>query len=155
MNILIVEDSVIEATLLQKTLEKVLPGSLKVSHVQTLATAQDFLKVSRAETDLVFLDLGLPDSRDWHETYKAILPHAEHLPIIVMTANKSPEVVQELMKHGIQDYIVKGSRKHDAELLKETIEFALMRHKVVGDLSKKIEEKDQCVHWLTGGYSAG
>lgn len=153
MNILIIEDSIVEATLLKKTLEKTMGDALEIFHADTLQKGRDFLKNPNTKTDLIFLDLGLPDSHDWHETYKAILPYTERIPVIVMTSNKSHEVVEELLRHGVEDYIIKGSKKQDADLLKETIEFALLRHKVVGDLSRKVEEKDQCVHWLTGGYS--
>jgi AmiR/NasT family two-component response regulator len=95
----------------------------------------------------------LPDSTDWRQTYDAVIPYAGHLPVIVMTSNKSPEVITELLKQGTQDYIVKGSKKHDTDMLKETVEFAMLRHKVVDKLSAKIAEKDQCMHWLSGGYS--
>jgi DNA-binding NtrC family response regulator len=152
MHILIVEDSDIQATLLAKTLEKIMEKPLEIQRADTLQKAMVVLKNDEGP-DLVFLDLGLPDSEDWHETYRSVLPFMEKLPVIVMTSNKSPEVIQEMMKQGIQDYIVKGSKKHDAELLKETIEFALLRHKKVSHLSTKVEEKDQAMHWLTGGYS--
>jgi DNA-binding NtrC family response regulator len=153
MHILIVEDSDIQAALLTKTLEKVMEKPLEIQRADTLQKAIAVLKGQDEGLDLVFLDLGLPDSEDWYETYRSVLPFMEKLPVIVMTSNKSPEVIQEMMKQGIQDYIVKGSKKHDAELLKETIEFALLRHKKVSHLSTKVEEKDQAMHWLTGGYS--
>ncbi len=154
MNILIIEDSVVEATLLTKTLQKVIEEPVEVRHADTLAKGVETLKDRKTKVDLIFLDLGLPDSPDWHHTYEAVSPYTEHLPVIVMTSNKSPEIIEELMQHGFQDYIVKGGRKHEAEALKETIFFARLRHKMVDKLAKTVKEKDQTVNWLSGGYSA-
>lgn len=153
MNILIIEDSVVEATLLMKELEKIIEAPIEMQHADTLGKGVAALKESKKKIDLVFLDLGLPDSHDWHQTYQAVSPYTDHLPVIVMTSNRNPEIVEELLRHGFEDYIVKGSKKQDADILKETIKFALLRHKVVDHLSTTVEEKDQCVNWLMGGYS--
>lgn len=153
MNILIIEDSIVEATLLTKTLEKVIEEPVEVQHVDTLGEGLTVLKNPKRKIDLMFLDLGLPDSCDWHQTYEAVSPYTDHLPVIVMTSNRGPEIIEELLKHGFQDYIVKGSKKQDSDHLKETISFALLRHKAVDKLSRLVEEKDQCMNWLTGSYS--
>ncbi len=153
MNILIVEDSVVEAALLTKTLEKIIEGPVEVEHADCLVGGVMALRNSKRKIDLMFLDLGLPDSRDWHQTYEAVSPYTDHIPVIVMTSSKNPEIIEELLKHGFEDYILKGSKKQDSDSLKETINFALLRHQVVDQLATTIEEKNQCVGWLTGGYS--
>lgn len=153
MNILIVEDSIVEATLLMKELEKIMEEPISVWHENTLVAGVDHLKAAKEKPDLVFLDLGLPDSDSWQKTYEAVSPFTGHLPVIVMTSNKNPDIVAELLQHGFQDFIVKGSHKQNADFLKETVKFALLRHKVVNHLSRAVEEKDQCVNWLSGGYS--
>jgi CheY-like chemotaxis protein len=152
MNILIIEDSVVEATLLTKELEKAIDEPIEVQHADTLVKGVASLK-EKKKIDLVFLDLGLPDSSGWEQTYESVSPYTDHLPVIVMTSNKNPGIVEELLKRGLQDYIIKGSKKHDPDLLRETITFALLRHKVVNRLSATVREKEQCMNWLSGGYS--
>lgn len=151
MNILIIEDSIVETTLLAKKLQKIMENPPDIVHAETLEKAQGLLANQAMNFDLVFLDLGLPDSRDWHETYEAIAPYTNQLPVIVMTSNKNRGIVAELLKRGVEDFIIKGSQKQNSDTLKEAIEFALLRHKVVDHLSKKAEEKARCVRWLTGG----
>jgi len=70
-----------------------------------------------------------------------------------MSGNEDREIARELIKNGAEDYIVKGGKKRHTDLLRETIEFAMARHKNVKDLASAAEQKEQCVHWLTGGYS--
>lgn len=153
MNILIVEDSIVEATLLMKELEKIMEEPVSVWHENTLEAGVEHLKGAGEKPDLVFLDLGLPDSAGWQQTYEAVSPFTSHLPVIVMTSNKNPEIIAELLEHGFQDFIVKGSHKQTSDFLRETVKFALLRHKVVDHLSRTVEERDQCVNWLSGGYS--
>ena len=153
MNILLVEDDVISATLLTEKLKRIMPDIRDIHHVVTMAGALDFMVARGKELDLVFLDLRLPDSQNWEDTCDNFAPFARLVPVIVMTGESDHGIAVQLLRHGYEDYIVKGSQKHHQDLLKETIDFALARHRMVGRMSAKINESEQCIQWLSGGYS--
>ncbi|GEM_PF-1601228 len=153
MNILIVEDSKTEAHILSQTLHRIMEDKPSICHVSTLGEASALLEEHVGDFDLVFLDLKLSDSPDWEDTYDVVAPYTKKVPVIVMSGNDDGKVAREVMMNGAEDYIVKGGKKRNIELLKETIDFALCRHKAVRELADAAKQGEQCVHWLTGGYS--
>ena len=153
MNILIIEDSKIEAQIFTEALKRVMDEPLRIHHTMTLADAVARLQAAADEFDLVFLDLKLPDSAEWRHTYDAVAPYARRVPVIVMTGENDHDIAREVMKNGAEDYIVKGGKKRHADMLKETIDFALLRHRQTRDLAARAAQNEQCVHWLTGGYT--
>ena len=145
MKILIIEDDAMQSNFLARMLENQLDID-EIFVAVTLEEAAEILKENASKIDLAFLDLGLPDSQSWHDTYEAISPYTDQIPIIVTTANANPEIAIEVLKHGAEDYIVKGSPKHGKHQLREVVEYACARHQVV-------EQKDNYMHWLSGSYS--
>lgn len=153
MKILIIEDSKAEAHILAQTLKRILDTRPSIRHVATLGEAAVVLEEEHASLDLVFLDLKLSDSPEWRDTYEAVAPYAKKVPIIVMSGHDDEAIKREVIIKGAEDYIVKGGKKRHVDMLKETIDFALCRHKAVRDLAEAVEQEAQCVHWLTGGYT--
>lgn len=154
MNILIVEDSKAEAHILAQTLQRIMDDRPSIRHTATLKEATDALRDAK-DLDLVFLDLKLSDSPEWRQTYEAVAPFAVKVPIIVMSGNDDRAIAREVIKSGAEDFIVKGGKKRHVDMLRETIDFALCRHHAVRELADTAEREGQCIHWLTGGYSAG
>ena len=153
MNILIIEDSKAEARILAQTLERIMDEKPCVEYKVTLGEARDRLNDEKAAFDLIFLDLKLSDSPEWDRTYEALAPYAKKVPVIVMSANDDREIAREVISKGAEDYIVKGSRRRNIDLLKETIDFALCRHRATRKLVDAVERDAHCIHWLSGGYS--
>lgn len=153
MNILIIEDSKTEAHILSQTLKRILDDKPTIRHTATLGEAAAILEEECTSLDLVFLDLKLSDSPDWQDTYDAVAPYANKVPVIVMSANDDFKIKREVIKNGAEDYIVKGGKKRHVDMLRETIEFAVSRHKKVRSLAETAEQDAQCIHWLTGGYT--
>lgn len=153
MNILIIEDNKTEALIFAQTLRRMMEEPVSVRHKGTLADALDALRDDGGDLDLVFLDLKLPDSTEWEQTYDAVAPYAKKVPLIVMSGNEDQDVARTLLKKGAEDYIVKGGKKRNIDVLKETIDYALCRHESVRKLADEAEQDTQCIHWLTGGYS--
>jgi len=153
MNILIIEDSKVEAKILAQTLQRIMDEPVSIQHTATLKDALDTLMARQDTIDLVFLDLKLSDSHEWQDTYDSIAPYTRKIPVIVMSANNDRAVALDVMRRGAEDYIVKGGKKRDVDLLKETIEFSLCRHDLLKKLSSRLAEDNQKMHWVTGGYS--
>lgn len=153
MKILIIEDDLTSARILSKTLEVIISGAVDITHCSNLGDGVEAIKAADGRFDLVLLDLKLPDSPDWEATYNAVAPHATKTPVIVITGNDDKEIAHQLLQKGIEDFITKGSTRHYADSLKETIEFALHRHKARKEMADTLEKDEQCIHWLTGGYS--
>ncbi len=154
MNVLIIEDSKTEIHILSQTLERILEDKPRIRCCGTLADAKRMLHDHHKEFDLVFLDLKLSDSPKWQNTYDAVAPYAEKLPIIVLSGDDNPAIARSVLQRGAEDYIVKGGRKRQVDMFKETIEFALCRHHALRTLADTAEKEEECIRWLTGGYSA-
>lgn len=74
--------------------------------VVDVATGHDALEqVASAPPDAVLLDFRLPDMEGLE-----LLPRfvQNHIPVILLTGEDSPEVIVEAMQKGAQDYLVKG-----------------------------------------------
>lgn len=61
--------------------------------------------------DLVFLDLHMPEMNGLQvlERLRA-LPGLEEIPVVLLTASRSPEVVTQAAKYGVHDYLSKPAR---------------------------------------------
>lgn len=153
MKILIIEDSKVEAQILAQTLKRIMDEPVSVQHCATLEDGLNVLTAGQQELDLVFLDLKLSDSTEWEDTYDSVVPYTRNVPVIVMSANNDKDVAKDILKRGAEDYIVKGGKKRDVDMLKETIEFAMCRHDLVKKLSTRVSEEGRTIQWLTGSYS--
>jgi signal transduction histidine kinase len=105
LKVLLVEDSPSDAVLLQECLTQNDLGQFKFTHLETLAGALELLR--REVFDVLLLDLSLPDSHG-SETFLRVRAAAPHLPIVVLTSVEDEAVGLEAVRHGIQDYLIKG-----------------------------------------------
>lgn len=95
-------------------------------------TAKPFLRLADLEryaeyTDLVFLDLSLPDGSGFHA-----IPRLQALPgkpeIIVLTGSTSADGAAIAMAHGVWDYITKPFDRNDLLLVvKRALEYRAMK----------------------------
>ena len=105
VRVLLVEDSPSDAALLQESLTEDGLGQFEFTHVVTLAEAMSLARQTRF--DVALLDLTLPDSSG-RETFLHARAEAPILPIVVMTGIDDEAVGLEAVRHGIQDYLIKG-----------------------------------------------
>ncbi len=141
IKVLLVEDTVTDAELLQHTLRHVPGQQFAITHVQTWSEALEQL---RAVTfDVVLLDLSLPDSRGI-ETILQARAAVPRLPIIVLTGNEDEAIALEAARHGIEDYLVKepARAREIARAIRFAVESARGREAVRGyrDLLHAISE---------------
>jgi signal transduction histidine kinase len=150
VKVLLVEDSPSDAALLEESLTQDGLYQFEFTYAETLAEAMR--RVHQASFDVAILDLTLPDSSG-RETFLHARAEAPSLPIVVMTSVADEVTGLEAVRHGIQDYLIKGQsygrqtarairyaieRKQIEEALKEA-EAALQQERA--QLEEKVRER--------------
>jgi len=105
IRVLLVEDSPSDAVLLQESLAQSGLGGFDFTHVDCWADAVRCLRQNQFE--VLLLDLSLPDITG-RETFLRARAEAPHLPIVVLTGEANEDLGLEAVRHGIQDYLIKG-----------------------------------------------
>jgi signal transduction histidine kinase len=123
--ILLVEDSPSDAALLQESLHDYRPGRFEFVHVERWIDAEARLR--REQFDILILDLSLPDiaGRTTFIRARAVTPR---LPIVVLSGLEDEAIALEALRHGIQDYLVKGQA--DGPQIARAIRHAIERHRI-------------------------
>lgn len=122
MNILLVEDNLAEARLLQEVLKGSLISRFNLAHVKRLRDAIAQIEVEHF--DVILLDLTLPDSYGL-ASLDSLIEHAPKLPIVVLTNTNDDELAVEAVRHGAQDYLVK--RQLNQDILVRSLRYAIER----------------------------
>ena len=92
---------------------------------------QAFSLLRQRKFDIVLLDLGLPDSSGISTLAKTHQAFPE-LPIVVVTGLADQEKEAEMLRMGVQDYLLKS--KLSAENIGNAIQHALERFKFVSNI---------------------
>jgi len=104
LNILLIEDSASDAILLQENIA--LTGK-KVS-LRTAGTLTEAFELLQGNnTDVVLLDLSLPDSSGL-DTVKKIRQEFPNLPVVVLTGMEDETAGVKAVRLGAGDYLIKG-----------------------------------------------
>ncbi len=135
MKILLVEDSPSDALLLQETLQHCGTDAFEVTVEERLE--EGLKRLRRGLFDVVLLDLSLPDSKG-HETYLRARAAAPHTPILVLTGAGDEAAGVEAVRHGVQDYLVKGEA--DGRQIARAIRYAIERERLEQALQHANEE---------------
>ncbi len=124
IRVLLVEDSPSDAQLLKEYLGLAGSERFDVIHVERLEQALSRLKAEAF--DVVLLDLSLPDSRG-HNTFLRAQAEAPHIPIVVLSGTSDELLGIEAVRHGVQDYLVKGQT--DERQIARAIRYAIERNR--------------------------
>jgi serine phosphatase RsbU (regulator of sigma subunit) len=131
INVLLVEDNLGDARLLQELLAESPDCPIRLRRVERLA---DGLEQARAGgIDLVLLDLSLPDSSGL-ETFERLNRAAPKMPIIVLSGLDDEELSLTAVREGAQDYLVKG--QVDCRLLVRAVRYAIERKRIEEELAR-------------------
>ena len=125
IDILIVEDNPGDARLVQIALCEG-EGSLGPGVRTQIATnlAEALAVLNRRPPDVILLDPGLPDSES-EQTLSEVRKASMDVPIIVLSGRSDDATGLQAVRHGAEDYIVKGS--FDAAVLARSVRYALER----------------------------
>jgi len=104
-NVLLVEDNLGDAFLIQEQFKSAKTFEYSIVHVDYLNKAITYLEQSPC--DVILLDLSLPDSQGI-ETLKTIAKKAMQIPIVILTGTNDEELAIQAVRQGAQDYFVKG-----------------------------------------------
>jgi len=122
VHILLVEDNLPEARLLQELLQGVGVRSFRLDHVKRLAEA--IARLQAEAFDAVLLDLTLPDSYGL-ASLDTLIQQAPSLPVVVLTNTNDDDLAVQAVRHGAQDYLVK--RLVTQDMLVRSLRYAIER----------------------------
>ena len=103
--VLFVEDSDVDALIVQRAVQVQGGNSLHLSRVRDLHSGLE--RLSRDRFDAVLLDLGLPDSPGGLETLRQVHDQDRDIAIVVLTGERDTELALAAVREGAQDYLVK------------------------------------------------
>ena len=125
-SVLLVEDNELDYFLVHQELTNPkYADRYRLVHNSTLSEA--LLTLRSNDFDIVLLDLGLPDSSGIQGLHK-LIEDFPILPVVVLTDLDSEETALDALKHGAQDYILKGAFQ---ETLVRAIGYAIERQELV------------------------
>jgi PAS domain S-box-containing protein len=124
VRVLLVEDSVSDADVLQEMLHQTGLGSLEFTWVERLDEALS--RLCQETFDVLLLDLSLPDSTG-SDTFLRVRNAAPQVPIVVLTGVEDEHLGLEAVRHGVQDYLVKG--RADDRQVARAIRYAIERNR--------------------------
>ncbi len=137
MKILLVEDNLADAELIQEILSEFEDYQFTIAHAWRVSEA--LKQLAATEFDVVLLDLSLPDS--WGlETLMQVKAQAPTIPLVVLTGSHDEEQALEAVRKGAQDYLLKGQLV--GALLVRAIHYAIERNRTLEAL-RQSEERFQ------------
>lgn len=136
VKILLIEDNLAEAKLLQEFLKQAQSKNFTLVHVKRLGEALELLRNCNDtgnRFDIILLDLTLPDSQGL--TSLSVLNNiVPSLPIVVLTNTSDDTLAIEAVRQGAQDYLVK--RQVNVEVLLRSLRYAIERKQALESLRK-------------------
>ncbi|WP_068142631.1 PP2C family protein-serine/threonine phosphatase [Roseimaritima ulvae] len=120
IRVLLVEDSETDAIVITAHLRS--SGLFKISHVPSLYAACESLQHNH--TDVVILDLNLPDSAGL-ATYESLHLRFPAAPVVILSGQEDQQLAVAAVAKGAQDYVPKESA--DKPLLVRSLRYAIER----------------------------
>ncbi|MBE8999250.1 MULTISPECIES: hybrid sensor histidine kinase/response regulator [unclassified Nostoc] len=129
VKILLIEDNLASARLLQEFLTQAQSQEFTLVHVTRLGEALQ--ELNQCNYDVILLDLTLPDSQGL-SSLPPLIGQAPSIPIVVLTNTNDEELAIEAVRQGAQDYLVK--RQVNVDVLVRSLRYAIERKQVLESL---------------------
>ncbi|GFE61452.1 bifunctional diguanylate cyclase/phosphodiesterase [Geobacter sp. AOG2] len=131
IRVLLIEDNPADVRLLRACFSELTDVLFLVHDAGSIASAVRL--VSEKHFDIILLDLSLPDSIGL-ETLRHMHTQAPDIPIIVLTDIADDALALTAMRHGAQDYLLKG--QFDINLLSRAIRYTIERKRAEAEIKK-------------------
>lgn len=138
-NILIVDDEEVNVLLLRRILERAGYGNLaSTTDPGRVRALHDEFK-----PDIIILDLMMPhmDGFEVMEGLSTHIPEGTYLPILVLTADSTPEARQRALSMGARDFLTKPFDQDEALLRIRNLLETRQLHLKLLDQNERLEEK--------------
>jgi signal transduction histidine kinase len=142
IRVLLVEDNSADAVLLQEMFRKESVDSFQMTHLSRMTDAEAHLL--KNQTDVVLLDMGLPDAGGL-DTVRRAHAAAPDVPTIVLTGLDDEVLAAEAIKAGAVDYLIKGQIENRAlpRMLRHTIERQRLQTEADHAKAQELQIKDE------------
>ena len=130
INILVIEDNLGDAYLIEEHLEEFANFSYKLKIVETLDEALRVLK--KKLFNVILLDLELPDSYGIN-TFLSVHNKNPLIPIIILTGLSDRTIESYSRKKGAYDFLVKGQT--EGRLLEDIWQCSIERKKMLSSIT--------------------
>lgn len=149
INVLLIEDNLTDIVLIREMLKEVRKPRFKLHNTRRLEEGLNYLE--KNETDVLLLDLNLPDSFGL-DTFQKANDNAPHIPIVILSAFDDEDIAIKAVKGEAQDYLIKGTV--DSSLLARSISYAIERKSIKGELIKHRDHLEELVQERTAELQA-
>ncbi len=105
VRVLHIEDNPADAAFIQEMLAEAENISFDLEWKDSLSTGLE--RLTKIETDVVLLDLNLPDSRGF-VTFTKTRAQAPEVPIVILTGIPDEKLALKAVREGAQDYLIKS-----------------------------------------------
>ncbi|MEH2054681.1 MAG: hybrid sensor histidine kinase/response regulator [Nostoc sp.] len=129
VKILLIEDNLPYARLLQEFLMQAQSQEFTLVHVKRLREALQ--ELTQCNYDVILLDLSLPDSEGL-SSLPPLIGQVPNIPIVVLTNTNDEELAIEAVRQGAQDYLIK--RQVNSDVLVRSLRYAIERKQVLESL---------------------
>lgn len=129
LKILLIEDNLAEARLLEEFLKQTQSKQFSLVHVKRLGEAVK--ELNKSTYDVILLDLTLPDSEGL-SSLPILISLVPSVPIVVLTNTNDEKLAIEAVRRGAQDYLVK--RHVSVDVLVRSLCYAIERKQVLETL---------------------
>ena len=146
-HILLIEDNPGDIKLIAEFLKDVNNFPFELHSEKRLSAGLDYL--AKGTTDVVLLDLSLPDSQGY-DTFAKTIACAPQTPIVMLTVLADDALAIKAVQAGAQDYLNKGQLSGD--LLVRTIRYAIERNNTERICQLQAEQYNTMIAITTDGY---
>ncbi len=147
IRVLLIEDNPDHVELIRDTLAETEKYKFDLECSERLSAGLEYL--AQAKTDVVLLDLFLPDCTGI-DSYISVHSQAPDVPVIVLSAHDDEKLAAQAVHAGAQDYLIKG--QVDSRLLGRSICYAIERNRVLGELAEEKERLAVTIRSIGDGF---
>jgi signal transduction histidine kinase len=141
IRVLLIEDDLGDALLVTRRLERELGSLDKVVLERALTLGEGIDLLGKKETDVVLLDLHLPDSAG-SDTVRRLRDADPSVPIVVFTSAGDGDLPLRALKAGAQDYLGKGDFD-TGPLIYRCLRYAIERTRIVDEKQRLQDRLDE------------